>query len=115
VTATATATVDVAPWAELVTLAERERELALAGRWDEVAESSAERVRLAATLGQAPAAARGELERLGELQAQITAAITVARAWTVRELGELGRGRIAVRGYGASGRPAARSRVDGRG
>lgn len=102
------------PWAELVALAERELELAHAGRWDAVAESSTERVRQAGALGAAPAVAAPQLERLSQLQSQITASLLVARAFAGRELDSLRRGRSAVRGYGASAALApALGRVDG--
>jgi hypothetical protein len=98
-------------WDDLVVLAERERELALAGRWDELAELSGQRLRQARALGPAPAAARPQLERLSALQAQIDASLLSAHAFTARELGELRRKRTVVHGYGA-GLPAAPPRVD---
>jgi hypothetical protein len=104
------------PWNELVALAERELELAHAGRWEDVADSSAERVRRAEALGAAPAAAASALRRLSHVQAQITASLVTARAFTGRELATLRRGRTAVRGYGASATVGpAHSRVDGLG
>ena len=104
------------PWGELVALAEREHALALAGRWEEVAALSTERVRRAAALGPAPVSARPALERLAELQAQISAALASARAFTSRELAGLRRGRVAVRGYGATAvLSPAPARVDGLG
>jgi Flagellar protein FliT len=104
----------VDPWSELVALAERELELARAGRWDAVAESSTERVRRAAALGAAPASAAPALTRLAQLQAQITPLLLAARAFTARELASLRRGRHAVRGYGATASIVpARRRVDG--
>jgi hypothetical protein len=99
------------PWGDLVALAERERELALAGRWDELAELSELRLQRARALGQAPASARARLERLSELQIQIDASLVSARAFTVRELAELRRKRTALHGYGA-GLPTAPARVD---
>jgi len=104
-----------APWAELVTLAERERELARDGRWDEVVEASAQRLRAAQALGAPPAAARPHLERLAELQAQITATVATARVFTLRKIGSMERGRTAVRGYGTAGRTAAPARLLGHG
>jgi hypothetical protein len=104
-----------APWAELVTLAEREHELARDGRWDEVAETSAQRLRAAQALGAPPADARPHLERLAELQAQITATVASARAFTLRKIGSMERGRTAVRGYGTAGRSAAPARLLGHG
>jgi hypothetical protein len=99
------------PWGDLVVLAERERELALAGQWEDVAELSEQRLRLAQGLGQAPPSARGPLLRLSELQTQIDASLVSAHAFTARELGELRRRRTAVHGYGA-GLPGAPARVD---
>ena len=52
------------------------------------------------------------LERLLALQAELVAAIARARGETLTELTELGRGRGALRGYGAPGRASAR-RIDG--
>ena len=89
-----------APWAALVTLAERELELALEGRWEEAMEASTRRLEASLALGTPPAAARPHLERLLELQQQITAGLTVARAHTARQLGDMNRGRVAMRGYG---------------
>jgi hypothetical protein len=102
-----------APWAHLVALAERERDLARDGRWDEAATASTERLQAAMALGTPPAEARVHLERLLELQREITASLTAARAMTVRRLGELNRGRTAMRGYGA-GLEAVAPSIDGR-
>jgi hypothetical protein len=99
------------PWGELVALAERERELALAGRWDELAERSTERARLADSLGPAPASARPQLERLSQLHAQISAALQIGHAAAAQELAGIRRGRTALHGYGASLAPAP-PRVD---
>jgi hypothetical protein len=104
-----------AAWGELVALAEGERRLALDGRWDEVATASSERLSAALALGAPPAEARPHLERLAELQAQITAVTATARTLTLRKLADMNRGRTAVRGYGAAGYAAARPAVDGRG
>jgi hypothetical protein len=97
------------PWGDLVALAEGERELALAGHWDELAELSSERLRRSRALGQAPACARAQLERLSQLQSQIDASLVSARAFAGRELAELRRKRTAVHGYGAGLEPAAAS------
>jgi hypothetical protein len=102
-----------APWAHLVALAERERDLARDGHWEDAAIASTERLEAALALGTPPAAARPHLERLLELQHEITAGLTAARAFTARRLGELNRGRTAVRGYGAALGSAAPS-IDGR-
>jgi hypothetical protein len=90
------------PWSELLERAAAERELAAEGRWEELAASTAERVRLAAALGPAPASARPLLEALAAAQAELTATLRTARERTARELAELGRGRGAVAGYAAA-------------
>jgi hypothetical protein len=87
------------PWHDLLARAERELSLAREGRWEELAEAGAERVRLAATLPAPAPAVRPLLERALRVQAQIDQRLTVARAHTARELGTLHRGRGAVRGY----------------
>jgi hypothetical protein len=102
------------PWAQLVALAERERDLAAEGRWDEAAGAAAERVRRAAALPAPPPSARGDLERLRALQDELSARLQLARAAVVSELGALRRGRGAVRGYAAAAGPRAAT-VDGRG
>ena len=99
------------PWSELVALAEREYELAESGHWDEVAELSAERLRRSYALGQAPASARPQLERLALVQSRIDVALQLAHASAAQELAGVRRGRTAVRGYGAGLAPAP-SRVD---
>jgi hypothetical protein len=97
-----------APWAELVELAERERDLVRDGRWDEVPAASAQRLSAAQALGDPPAAARAHLERLVELEHEIHAGLSTGRAFTLQQLGKLDRGHTAMRGYsGRSPRPAA--------
>ena len=104
-----------APWAELVTLAEREHELIQQGRWDDAVTAAAVRLAAAQALGAPPAEARPHLERLQGLQAQITASIASARAFTLQRLGGLQRSRTAVTGYLTAGYGNAPARVDGRG
>jgi hypothetical protein len=87
------------PWQDLLARAERERELAAEGRWEELAEAGAERVRLAMALPAPSPEARPLLERLAEVQDELTAALIAARADTARELAALQHGRGAVRGY----------------
>jgi hypothetical protein len=89
----------VNPWQDLLARAERELSLAREGRWEELAEAGAERVRLAAALPAPMPAARPLLERALHVQGQIDQLLTVARAHTARELGTLHRGRGAVRCY----------------
>ena len=95
------------PWQDLLARAERELSLAREGRWEELAEAGAERVRLAAALPAPAPAVRPLLQRLALVQDQIASLLAAGRAQTARELGALHRGRGAVRGYapvpGASG------------
>ena len=93
-------------WHELLARAERERELAAEGRWDELAEVLAHGTRLTASLPAPTPELRPLLIRLAEVQDELTATLTAARAETVRELGTLRRGQGAVRGYApAAGAP----------
>jgi hypothetical protein len=87
------------PWSTLLARANAERQLAAEGRWEELAASTAERVRLAATLGQAPRGARLTLEALAVVQQELTATVRHAHAQTRRELAGLHNGRGAVAGY----------------
>ena len=100
-----------APWAELVVLAERERDIVKEGRWDELAAVSASRLTAASVLGAPPAAARPHLERLVELEREIHAGLSAGRAFTLQKLGSMNRGATAIRGYFS--RPTS-SAVDGR-
>jgi hypothetical protein len=102
-------------WAELVTLAERERELIEAGRWDDAVAASAVRLAAAQALGAPPAEARPHLERLQGLQTQITASLASARAFTLQRLGGLQRSRTALTGYLTAGNRTAPARVYERG
>jgi hypothetical protein len=95
-----------APWAELVALAERERDLVRDERWDELPALAQQRLSAAQALGTPPAAARPHLERLVALQAEIHSGLSAARAHTLRKLGSMSRGATAMRGY-AGYAPAA--------
>jgi hypothetical protein len=90
------------PWSTLLARANAERQLAAEARWEELAASTAERVRLAATLGQAPRGARLTLEALAVVQQELTATLRQAHAETRRELAGLHTGRGAVAGYTAA-------------
>jgi hypothetical protein len=90
------------PWSLLLARANAERVLAAEGRWEELAESTAERVRLAAALGPAPRGARLVLEALAVVQTELTDTLERARTETVRELAGLSTGRGAVAGYAAA-------------
>ena len=103
-----------APWTELVALTEHERDLVRDGRWEEVPAASAQRLSAAQALGDPPASARPQLERLVELEHEIHAGLSTGRAFTLQKLANLERGHTALRGYsGGNPRPAATS-VDGR-
>jgi hypothetical protein len=97
-----------APWADLVALAERERDLIREHRWDEVPALSAQRLTAATALGNPPEAARPYLEKLVELECEIHAGLSAGRAFTLQKLGNMDRGATAMRGYaGGYQRPAA--------
>jgi hypothetical protein len=102
----------VGPWADLVVLAERERDLVREERWDEVPAASDALLRASQALGDPPAEARPHLERLAELQDEINAGLSAGRAFTLHKLGSMNRGATAMRGYGYSA-PATPS-IDGR-
>ena len=101
------------PWTALLARATAERQLAAEGRWDELAASTAERLRNAASLGSAPRGARLVLEALNVVQQELTATLAAARAEAARELAALGQGRGAVAGYAAASAPESRRWVDG--
>jgi hypothetical protein len=90
------------PWSTLLARADAERRLAVEGRWDELAASTAERVKLAAALGPAPQSARPVLEALAVVQQELTETLSDARAQTARELAGLSSNRGAVAGYAAA-------------
>ena len=71
-----------AHWEDLLARAERERTLAAEGRWEELAAAGAERARLAMTLPPPSPDARPLLERLAQVQDELTAALMTARAET---------------------------------
>ena len=103
-------------WVALVPLAERECELLADQRWDDAAALGAERARRAQELGPPPPEARPELERLLELQTQVSARLAAGRSGVLRELAGLRQGAKALRGYRDGATTAsARSRVDGLG
>jgi len=87
------------PWADLVVLAERERDLVREGRWEDIPPVAEHRVSASTALGTPPAAARPHLERLVELQAEIHAGLSAGRAFTLQKIGSMNRGATAMRGY----------------
>lgn len=102
------------PWDDLLARAQDERRLAAEGRWEELAASTSERVRLAAALGPAPRHARQALEALAVVQEELTATLERSRADTARELADLGTGRGAVAGYAAAQATPTRGWVNDR-
>ena len=90
------------PWTAILARATAERQLAAEGRWEELAESTAERVRMATALGPAPISAKLVLEALAVVQAELTATLASARAEIARELAAVPRARGAVAGYAAA-------------
>ena len=96
------------PWVELAELAQRERDIVVDGRWDELEAVSTHRLTAAAALGRPPAVARPHLQRIAELELEIHAGLSAGRAFTLQKLGNLSRGTTAMRGYaGGYARPAA--------
>jgi hypothetical protein len=100
------------PWTALLARATAERQLAAEGRWEELAESTAERVRMAAALGPAPMRAKLVLEALAVVQAELTATLARARAQIAGEIGALPNARGAVAGYAAAQAAPERRWVD---
>ncbi len=100
------------PWTAILARATAERQLAAEGRWDELAESTAERVRMATALGPAPISAKLVLEALAVVQTELTATLATARAEIARELASLPRARGAVAGYAAAQAAPSRNWVN---
>jgi hypothetical protein len=91
-------------YAALAALAEAERDLAAAGRYDELEAVQARRAALVAGLpARPPAAAEPHLRRAAAAQAQATAALTAAVSVARGQAVRIERGRGAVAAY----RPAA--------
>jgi hypothetical protein len=90
------------PYETLATLAETERELALATRYDELEAVQAQRAALVATLpARPPAGAEAHLRRAATAQAQATAALQAAVGVARRQVVRLEHGRGAVAAYRA--------------
>jgi len=93
----------VTPYTRIRELAEREHALVVAGRFEELDALDVERDALIATLAAAPPVdAWEELARAAEIQARTGDALEVAVRAVEQELLLLERGRVTVRGYGAS-------------
>jgi hypothetical protein len=92
--------VSAAPYERLVELAERERDLIAAGRFDELPALDDERSRIVSDLPDAPPPAAGPaLQRAAALQEESTRAIASALLETRHALLDLGRGRRTARSY----------------
>ena len=90
----------IAAYAELEELGALELELARAGDVDRLDEVQRRRGELIASLpGQAPAEARGHLERAAALQSQIVAELGFGLERARVDLARLDQGRRTVRGY----------------
>ena len=101
------------PWDDLLVRAQAEVRLAAEGRWEELAVATAERSRLAESLGPAPRSALVALEALAVVQHELTITLKQERDRTARELAGLGTGRGAVAGYAAAQAAPTRGWVDG--
>lgn len=88
------------PYLRLAELAERERDLAVAGRVDELLDVQAERAALVAGLpAEAPGAAREHLRRAAAAQAEVTAALATAMRRVRADAVRVDRGRTAMTAY----------------
>ena len=88
-------------WSDVLALAERELGLLRGGDAEALPSAQAERERLVAVLGPAPASALPVLERIAAVQDQLICELTLARDEVARELGALRRGQGAMHGYRA--------------
>jgi hypothetical protein len=96
-------------YAQLAALAETERELAVAGRIEELLAVQERRAALVAGLpAQAPAGAREHLRRAAAAQAEATAALAGALRAARSEAVRLDRGRGAMAAYRPAGAAPAR-------
>ena len=93
-----------AVYEELVRLAERELELARAGRLDEVARLQDERAEHVALLPPSPPAeARPALERAAALQREVTVVLAMGARSAAESLRRVDLGRAAARSYAPAG------------
>jgi len=96
----------------LAALARRERELIDANRWDELHELGAEWQAHAESMPDPSPADREVLEEIAATVWSTVAAVEAALADTIRGMGHVQQGRLAVDSYGADTRRAA---LDARG
>jgi hypothetical protein len=96
------------PYQRIREFGERELQLVIEGRWEEVAKLGAEREELIARLPPvAPQTAREPLEYAAKLQLRVSAELTRSIALAREGIGRLDRGRRAAAGYAP---PAAKRR-----
>jgi seryl-tRNA(Sec) selenium transferase len=94
------------PYERLLAIAERECELVAQGRVLELEELAVERAALVAALPvRPPRAAAPILRRAHAVQSETSARLEEAMRAAGAELGRLGRGRGALRGYTPAGAP----------
>lgn len=92
------------PYEELVRFAERELELARAGRLEDIAELQARRAEHVALLpSYPPPDARPALERAAALQRETTVVLAMSARSAVDSLRKVDRGRAAARSYAPAG------------
>jgi hypothetical protein len=91
----------VSGWPDVLALAEGELALLRGGDAESLPAALAERERLTAALGPAPASARPVLERIAAVQDQLICELTIARDEVARDLAALRRGQGAMNGYRA--------------
>ena len=95
------------PYVRLAELTERERDLAVAGRIDELLEVQAQRAALMAQLPPRPPESAGDhLRRAAAAQAEVTAALASAMRRVRADAVRVDRGRTAMSAY-LPARPAA--------
>jgi hypothetical protein len=101
--------VPLEPYERLASLAEAERDHALAGRIDELVAVQAQRAALLATLPRtAPAGAHPHLRRAAAAQAETTAALVAAMRAARSDAVRVDHGRTAVAAYRRGGPVAPR-------
>jgi hypothetical protein len=97
------ASAELAPYAALRRLAERELELAGEGRYNEMAQLGCQRAQIVASLPpRPPAAARDILERALALQRRVTIELFHRRERVLLSLRRVEHSKRAARGYGGA-------------
>jgi hypothetical protein len=103
---------DLAPYAALRRIAERELELAAEGRYNEIAQLAGQREQVMRMLPQTPPpAAREMLERALTVQRRVTVELMRRREQVLLSLRRVERGTRAARGYRGSIAPMRGERL----